>query len=351
MRVGIIGGGGIAGAHYRGYLANKAEVVALADVNPATLAARKQEWGLERVYETYEELLEQPDLEAVSICTPNAYHHPATLAAARAGKHVLCEKPISLNLPQAQEMIEVCRAAGVVLQIGHHMRSNAAARRTKTMIESGELGRLTFLRLRQAHDWGGAEAVRGVFGSLSTSGGGTLLDNGCHMFDLARYFGGNVAEVYARSATLKFDIEVEDTALVSLAFESGALGSVENAWTATGWEEGFWIYGTRGALEYTNRWGTPQLKVAFRESPFTTWGGTDVATFDFYANGVRVENHTLHIQNFLAAIRGEREVICTGEDGLKAVRLALCAYESARRNAPVRPDEVFALAEPNAAAG
>ncbi len=346
MRVGIIGGGGIAGAHYRGYIANKAEVVAVADVNPETLKLRQKEWALEHIYQDYGALLAQSDIEAVSICTPNAYHHPATLAAAKAGKHVLCEKPISLNLEQAQEMIRACEGAGVVLQIGHHLRSNMAARKAKALIDSGELGDLTFLRLRQTHDWGGAEQVRGVFGSLAGSGGGTLLDNGCHMFDLARYFAGNVAEVYARTATLKFDIEVEDTALVNLVFETGALCSVENAWTATGWEEGFWLYGTRGALEYTNRWGTPELKHRFRDSPFATWAGTDVATYDFYANGVRVENHTLHIQNFLAAIRGEREVICTGEDGLKAVRLALCAYESARRNAPVKPDEIFRLEQP-----
>lgn len=343
MKVGIIGGGGISGHHYRGYVANGAEVVALAEVNPETLKRRQQEWRLEHVFEDYHELLALPEITAVSIATPNAFHHPITLAAARAGKHVLCEKPISLNLEQAREMIEACRAAGVVLQIGHHMRSNMAARKAKEMLESGELGRLTFVRLRQAHDWAGAEAVRGVFGSLSGSGGGTLLDNGTHMFDLARYFGGNAAEVYARTATLEFDIEVEDTALVSLVFESGALGSVETAWTATGWEEGFWVYGTEGALEYTNRWGTPQLRHRFRSSPLTTWGGTDIANYDFYANGERVENHTLHIRNFLAAIRGEREVICTGEDGLKAVRIALSAYESARRGVPVRPDEVFQL--------
>jgi predicted dehydrogenase len=344
MRVGIIGAGGISGAHYRGYVASGAEVVAAADVNETTLKARQKEWGLEHIFTDHEALLALPDLEAVSVATPNAYHHAAVLAAARAGKHVLCEKPISLNLDQAAEMIRACDEAGVVLQIGHHMRSNMAAQRAKAMIDSGELGRVTFMRLRQAHDWAGAEVVRGVFGSKAGSGGGTLLDNGCHMFDLARYFAGNVAEVYARTATLKFEVEVEDTALVSLLFESGTLASVENGWTATGWEEGFWIYGTKGALEYTNRWGPAQLKHRFRDSPMSTWGGTDVATYDFFANGVQVENHTLHIRNFLAAIRGERDVICTGEDGLKAVRLALAAYESAETNAPVKPDDVFHLA-------
>ena len=339
MNIGIIGTGGISNRHYESYVAAGAEVTAIADVNEQALAARAQQWGVSRTFTDYNELLALDDIDAVSICTPNAFHHPVTVAAARAGKHAYCEKPISLNLELAREMIDACRAAGVVLQIGHHMRSNGAAYRAKQMIDAGELGRVTFIRLRQAHDWTGDEVVKPSFGTKANAGGGTLLDNGCHMFDLARYFGGNVAELYARAATLKFDVEVEDTAVVSLQFESGTLGSVENAWTATGWEEGFWIYGTKGALEYTNRWDEPVLRHRFRESPATTWGGTDKATYEFMMEGPAQNNHGRHIANFLAAIRGEREVICTGEDGLRAVRLVLGAYESAEQNRPVVPQE------------
>ncbi len=331
MKIGIIGVGGISQHHFLGYQAAGAEVVALADISEAQLAKRQKDWDVARIYTDYLDLLNDPEVEALSICTPNATHHPATIAAAKAGKHVLCEKPISLSLEQASEMIEACRDAGVVLQIGHHMRSNAAAIHAKAMIDRGELGDISFVRLRQAHDWAGAKAVRGVFGSKASSGGGTLLDNGCHMFDLARYFAGDVVEVYARSAQRKFATEVEDTSVVSLLFDCGALGSVENAWTATGWEEGFWIYGTEGSLEYTNRWEYPQLKHRFRRSPGTTWGDTDIASYDFH----KVSNHMGHVANFLAAIRGEREVICSGEDGLEAVRLVLASYESAEQNRPV----------------
>ena len=337
MKVGIIGTGGISDRHFLSYVAAGAEVVAIADVNEAALALRQKQWGVPLAFTDYHELLALPDIEAVSICTPNAFHHPATVAAAHAGKHVLCEKPISLNLELAQDMIDVCRAAGVVLQIGHHMRSNGAAQHAKKMIDAGELGRITFIKLRQTHDWAGALAVRPSFGTKANAGGGTLLDNGCHMFDLGRYFGGEVADLYARTATLKFDVEVEDTAVVSLRFASGTLGSVENAWTATGWEEGFWIYGTLGALEYTNRWERPVLKHRFRESPGTTWGDTDIAVYDFQNLADGQTNHGRHIANFLAAIRGEREVICTGEDGLEAVRLVLASYESAEQNRPVAP--------------
>lgn len=335
MKVGIIGTGNISSAHYNGYLAAGAEVVAIADINESMVKLRQKEWGIAKGYTDYKDLLADPEVEAVSITTPNAVHHPVTVAAAKAGVHVLCEKPISMSLALAQDMIDACRDANVVLQIGHHMRSNGAAFHAKKMIDRGDLGDITFMRLRQAHDWTGDATVRDSFGKLSNSGGGTLLDNGCHMFDLARYFAGDVKDLYARTATLKFDIEVEDTAVVSVSFESGTLASIENAWTATGWEEGFWIYGTKGSLEYTNRWENPVLKHRFRESPGTTWGGTDVAVYDFQSTGPEQGNHARHIANFIAAIRGERDVICTGEDGLEAVRMVLASYESAKKNQPV----------------
>ena len=330
MNVGIVGAGGVSLFHYQGYTAAGATIVAIAYANPLALAARQKEWGIPKGYGTWEELVADPTIEAISVCLPNALHHPVTLAAARAGKHVLCEKPLSLSLEKAQEMIDVCREAGVVLQTGHHLRSDNASLQTKKLIDSGALGRVTFMRLRQAHDWGGAKTVRGVFGSLAHSGGGTLLDNGCHMMDLARYFGGDVRQIYANTATLGFDVEVEDTSVATLTFASGTLGSVENAWTATGWEQAFWIYGTEGSLEYSNR--TNVLTHRFRSSAGTTFGEPDIAhtTFGGY------EAHTACEIDFLAAVRGERDVVCTGEDGLEAVRLVLAGYESARENAPVR---------------
>lgn len=331
MKVGVIGLGGVSRFHFAGYRAGGAEVVAVSDLSQEAIQAAQDEWQVPRGYQDYHSLLADAEVEAVSVCLPNALHHPVTVAAARAGKHVLCEKPLSLSLERAQEMIEACLEAGVTLQTGHHLRTNPYAERARQLVESGALGRLTYLRLRQAHDWGGLRTVRPSFGSLASAGGGTLLDNGSHMMDLARYFGGDVREVFARTATLGFEVEVEDTAVVSLEFASGALGIVENAWTATGWEEGFWLYGTRGALEYTNRSGTPELRHVFRDSPGTTWDRTDHATYHFAG----LEAHARGVVAFLAAIRGEREVVCTGEDGLEAVRLIAASYQSARSGQPV----------------
>ncbi len=325
-KVAILGTGGISGAHHLGFVEAGAEVVAICDVDERSLARRGSEWKVERRYTDYKAMLADGGFDVLSIAAPTFLHHPAAIAAAEAGKHVLVEKPMALDLAMADAMIAACESAGVLLQVNHQLRSSAAAQKAKERIEAGDVGRITYIRLRQAHDWGGL-GVRPSFATKASSGGGTLLDNGCHLMDLARFFGGRVAEVYAQIATLRYEVEVEDTAQVSLRFENGALGSVETAWTATGWEEGFWIYGTEGALESTNRYGPTTLRHSYRHSPGTTWADTDVTTYAFPA--AAANPHSRHIAAFVEAIRGLRPVPCTGQDGREAVRLILAAYHSA----------------------
>ncbi len=329
-RVAIIGTGGISLAHHAGYQAAGAEVVALCDVNTEQLSTRALAWGVKRTYTDYQAMFADGGIDVVSIAAPTAVHHPATLAAAAAGVHVLVEKPMALDLALADEMIAACAAAGVVLCVNHQLRSSGPARKAKELLDSGVIGRLTHLRLRQAHDWGGL-GVRPSFATKASSGGGTLLDNGCHLADLARFFGGRVVEVFARSATLAYDVEVEDTAHLSFVFDEGAIGTLETAWTATGWEEGFWLYGTRGAIESTNRLGPPTVRHSYRGSPGGAWDTTDVTTYQFTG----LPSHTRHVMAFLAAVRGEGPVVCTGEDGREAVRLILSAYSSAASGLPV----------------
>lgn len=333
LRVALVGAGGIAATHYRGYVAAGAEVVAFADPSEATRAMREQDWKVPG-FSSLEEILEKADIEAVSVCSPNAFHHPATIAAAKAGKHILCEKPLSLSLEQCQQMIDAAKKAKVVLQTGHHLRSNLLVEKAKELITSGAIGKVTFLRLRQAHDWGGNKDVRPSFGLMKNSGGGTLLDNGCHMMDLARHFGGNVRRLNAMMGTLgtwTSEVEVEDTSVVQLEFASGAIASVENAWTAVGWEEGWWIYGTEGAIECTNRLGKRVLRHVYRASN-TTWDKVDETLYNFVDEG----GHPRQIVNFIRSIREGGPVICTGQDGMESVRLVLSSYESAKKGKPVQ---------------
>jgi len=332
LRAGIIGTGSIAGAHATGYRSAGAALVAVADLDRDTAERRAEAWSVPHVYTDVARMLDEANLDVVSISTPVSSHHPLVLAAAAAGVHVLCEKPIALDLQQAQEMIDACHDAGVVLQIGHQLRSDGAVAHAERTVASGGIGDISFIRLRQAHDWGGATVVRPSFATHASGGGGTLLDNGCHLMDLARFFAGDAEEVYARVATRRWPIELEDTATVSVRFASGALGSIETGWSATGWEEGFWIYGTTGSLEWTNRHQRPVLRHAFRDSPGTTWADTDVARLEFAGD----KAHTRQIRAFLQAVSGDGQVPCSGEDGMEAVRIVLAAYDSASRNLPVR---------------
>ncbi len=332
LNVGIIGAGAISQRHFEGYSHAGAIVTAFAEPHAGTRARRETEWNA-RGYADFTALLEEGRVQAVSICTPNAFHAPAALAALRRGVHVLCEKPLSLDLAACDEMIAAAREGGAVLQTGHHLRSSPPVQTARRLIDEGRIGRVTFMRLRQAHDWGGAPQVRGVFGSLAASGGGTLLDNGCHMMDLARHFGGDVASIYARMATLKFDIEVEDTSVATLEFRNGGFASVENAWTATGWEESFAVYGTEGALECSNRLGRSRLRFVHRESGFGQWGQTDETWYDYATPD---NAHLRGVVAFVQSIQQGTPVVCTGEDGRESVRLVLGGYESARTGLPVR---------------
>ncbi|WP_241191396.1 Gfo/Idh/MocA family protein [Deinococcus psychrotolerans] len=334
LNVAIIGAGAISVRHFEGYRAAGANVVTFAEPSEGMRLSREADWNA-RGYLDFTEMLEREQVQALSICTPNAFHAPAALAALKRGIHVLCEKPLSLDLAACSEMIAAAAASGAILQTNHHLRSSPNVQTAKRLIEEGRIGRVTFMRLRQAHDWGGAEEVRGAFGSLKASGGGSLLDNGCHMMDLARHFGGDVRSIFARLATLKFDTEVEDTSVASLEFESGALGSVENAWTATGWEESFAVYGTHGALECSNRLGRARLRFVSRTAGTGSWDDTDETWYDFAALNEPHYAHLASVVAFVRSITGGTPVVCSGEDGRESVRLVLGGYESARSGMPV----------------
>ena len=116
----------------------------------------------------------------------------------------------------------------------------------------------------------------------------------------------------------------------------GAIGTIETAWTATGWEEGFWVHGTEGSLESTNRHAQGTLRHRFRASVGASWDQTDVAEYSFAGAG----SHVRHVMAFVQAVRGEGPVVCSGADGREAVRLILAAYASAQSGSPVRTAEV-----------
>jgi len=161
--------------------------------------------------------------------------------------------------PRPTRLIDVCRGRACCWRSDHHLCVPTIVERARAMISDVAIGRVTFVRLRQAHDWGARRRYPLASAPGALAGGGTLLDNGCHC-STWRATSPPVAESHARTGHLGFDIEVEDNRDGQPPLRHGALGLVETSWTATGWDQAFVIDGTKGSLEYPERYGRPLLR-------------------------------------------------------------------------------------------
>jgi predicted dehydrogenase len=316
LRVAIVGTGNIAGAHARGYKANaeQAQVVAVCDADEqrATEFATTHEFGT--VYTDVETLLRVERPDAVSICTPNYLHAPQSIRALEAGTHVLCEKPMATTLADAEAMSKAAEWTGRILYIGFNHRFIGKFNLAKKLLDGGEYGRLVAARIALGHGMYG-RLSQTWFGKRELSGGGTLIDNGVHMIDMLRWYGGRVTEVSAQAhRLLATEGDVEDNAIAVMRLANGGIASLQCSWT---WPPKYTLL-----FSMICEHGTLDLSgdevVAFKtgdEAP----RALETPALDHNAEQVRA---------FLAAIRGEQPTFVTPDDGIAAVRVALGAYES-----------------------
>lgn len=247
LRVGFIGAGGIAGGlHLPGYQAlNNVELVAAADVDPATLNSFCDRAGIgpQGRFTDYKEMLAKAELDAVSVCTPNALHAPATIDAFAAGCHVLVEKPMAISADWARKMIEAAKQAGRILMVGQTLRFSSGAKQMKAWVDRGELGdiyfgRAQYLRVRGAPG-------RPGFIKKELAQGGPIYDIGVHALDLALWLMGfpepvtASAGVYNKLCRVKsplhsYQVEdytvPEDAAFSLIRFKNGATVILECSW-------------------------------------------------------------------------------------------------------------------------
>lgn len=333
IRIGVIGCGHISGEHVRGYqfYPKEAEVVALMDSDKKTVSEKQSKWNVMNVFKNYEYLIDSGIVDAVSVCTPNSYHAPISIYALNKGIHVLCEKPIATNTKDAELMIKIARKKQLVLQVCHFLRHSAYVNLIKKYIEKGKIGKVLFIRARMAHNWGGC-IPRNWFTNKNISGGGTLLDNGCHYLDLFRYLIGDVSMAGALMSNFVSKTKCEDTALAIMRFKNGAIGEIETSWVEhSGWSNILSICGDKASINYTQ-----DFIGGFNEHVEYIYHKGHSPKKMVLKPKINKDPYILQIRNFINVIKGKEDVKCSGFDGMKSLELALNCYESNKRQSFVR---------------
>ena len=342
IKVGVIGTGGISGVHLGGYSRNpNVEIYALCDINEKNLAKRAEEYKVSRTFTDYREMLALKELDAVSVCTWNSAHAECAIAALRAGKHVLCEKPMALNTAQAQEMEKAAKENGKLLMIGFVRRFGNDCAVLKDFIDSGSFGEIYYAKAQYLRRKG---CPGGWFGDKSRSGGGPLIDLGVHVIDLCRYLMGGPQPVsmygatfsklgdrrhikdargYSSTVVSKDDIfDVEDMATALIRFDNGAVLSVEASFSLNIEKDvgNIELFGTKAGCKLD-----PELTI------FTDMN-------DYLANVKLAQSTALsfdglfdnEINHFVECIETGKPCRNPAQDGVTLMKILDGIYESAR---------------------
>src|SRR5512133_2884406 len=276
IKIGVIGCGKIAQfRHIPEYAANpNVELVGFYDINQKRAADLAKKFG-GQAYQSLEELL-AADIDAVSVCTPNYVHAEQTIAALKAGKHVLCEKPMAGSMQECEAMLKAAREAGRFLRIGHNQRLAKAHMKAKELIESGLIGDIVTFRTTFFHGgpetWSIDPGPNTWFFDKCRAVMGVMADLGIHKTDLIHYLTGQtVVETTAHLSTIdkKYAdgrlIDVDDNAICIYRLSGGAVGTMAISWTSYGAEDNSTVlYGTRGIMRLYDD-PTYSLKVTTRE--------------------------------------------------------------------------------------
>ncbi|MBN1642205.1 MAG: Gfo/Idh/MocA family oxidoreductase [Anaerolineae bacterium] len=328
--------------HIAGYQTHPgAEVVAIADLDPARLAEIGDQYGVAGRYRTAEEMLARETLDVVSVATPNKFHKPLTIAALEAGCHVLCEKPMALHAAEAREMLATAQAAGRRIMINFSYRFNEQSQALKRRVEAGELGEIYFGRTVW-HRRRGLPRFGGWFGQKALSGGGPLIDLGVHRLDLALWLMGYPKPVWvlgsaynpiatALAAEQGVAYDVEDLAAALIRFENGATLEVEASWAAHIAERELMetrLLGTKGGLVQRNLNETYEFEAEL-------YLERDGAQYDMRLHAPPRSRQSA-MSHFVDSILAGTPHIATGEEGLLVMEILDAIYESAASGAPVQ---------------
>ena len=334
LKIGVIGAGRIGKIHAENIarFIPQAQLEGIADIK---LSAEQEAWaknlGASIVSKNPEDLLSNSSVEAIIICSSTDTHADLTIAAAEAGKHIFCEKPIDLTLGKVKAAIDAAKKAGVKLQIGFNRRFDHNFARVRQHVLSGGIGQVHLVKITSRDPAPPPPAYVAV-------SGGIFLDMMIHDFDMARFQAGSeITEVYASGAVL-VDPEIGkagdvDTAIVSLKFANGAIGVIDNSRKAVyGYDQRVEVFGSAGAAMAEN--DVPNTVKLYNEAGVT--GEKPLYFFLERYKGAFVEE----MLSFADAVLNNKPVAVSGEDGLEDMYAALAAGKSLKEGRPVKISEL-----------
>lgn len=337
LRIGIIGAGRIGKIHADNLLRlPEAQIVAVSDLFAGPeLEAWAAERGIGTVTKDSNEIIGNPNIDAVFVCSTTDTHVPLIKQATQAGKHIFCEKPVSMDIRQTEEAIEAVRKAGVKLQIGFNRRFDHNFKRLREHVQAGTIGDPHIVRITSRDPNPPSPEYIKVSGGL-------FMDMMIHDFDIARFLSGSeIEEVYAQGGVLIDPVFAQygdvDTAIVTLKFANGALGVIENSRKAVyGYDQRIEVFGSKGSAAVSNDHpNTAEISTAegiMRDKPLHFF-------LERY-NEAYVEETRMFVRSVL---HGEPLPV-DGNDGMQAERIALAAKLSLRLGRPVKIAEVVELA-------
>lgn len=343
LNIGVIGAGSISEVHFNAYKNNPdVNMYAVCDLNEQRAKEKAELYGAEKVYTDYQEMLADPNLHAVSVCTWNNTHAEISVAALQAGKHVLCEKPLSRTVEEALKVEEAVKSSGRIFQVGFVRRYSTNTNVLKKFIDQGDLGEIYYAKatcLRRLGNPGG------WFADKERSGGGPLIDLGVHIIDISWYLmgkpkvksiSGNVYTLLGNRSNIEnksfykaadYDASkntVEDSANALIRFENGASLMVDVSFTLHNKQDELSVklFGTKGGAELE-----PELTLAMERhnTIINVDPQIDHRTFDF-ANAFQNE-----INHFVESCNNGTTPLSPVEDGVEMMKILCGIYEAAEQ--------------------
>ncbi|WP_371018686.1 Gfo/Idh/MocA family protein [Pseudalkalibacillus sp. JSM 102089] len=329
LKIGVIGCGSIAKhRHLPEYAANtQIKIAAVCDIVKTRADETAVLYGA-KSYESYEELLQNSEIDAVSVCTPNYLHAPISIAALKAGKHVLCEKPMATSRADAEEMIEAARASGKKLMIAHNQRFVPSHAKARDILASGEIGKVYSFRTAFGHPGPEGWSVDGKdswFFEKEKAFIGAMGDLGVHKTDLIRYLlNEEIVEVgsFVETSAKEF-ATVDDSAVCILKSESGIIGTLAASWAYTASEDNSTIiYGEKAILRLEDD-PVNSLVVQYQTGEVVKYELGGIQTND--SDG---QSSSQVIDKFVDSIVSDKDVPVSGMEGMNSLQVVLAALES-----------------------